>query len=263
MDIIDYRDFLKQELEGRQQASAKYSMRAWARDAGVSVAFISQLLSYKKNLSVEKAVQIGTCLKWEREKIYFFSNLVQYQNCSNPQTKACLKTSLLKFKKKYPVYYNLAEEQFNLISDWYHFAILELSETKNFQSDPAWIARTLGISVPACEQAISRLKRLNMLTENKGNLQKTKSNYAILKVTTLAIRNFHQQNLERAKLAIEKQAISDREFRGATMAIDPKNIPMAKKKIAQFTSELMALLEEGDKKVIYHFSSQLFRAQEL
>jgi uncharacterized protein (TIGR02147 family) len=262
VEIIDYRDFLKNELEAIQKVKCRYSLRAWARDAGISAAFVSQLFSHKKKLSSDKAALIGNSLKWEREKILFFSQLVQYQNCQDPKAKNGLKKGLLKFRRKYPIYYNLEEEQFKLISDWYHFAILEISELKTFKSDPIWIARSLGISVSTCREAVTRLKRLGLLVETNGVLRKTKNNYAIANVASQAIRNFHRQNLDRAKAAIESQPLSEREFRGATMAIDPKNIPLAKKKIAQFTSELMALLEEGEKKVVYHFSSQLFRTQE-
>jgi uncharacterized protein (TIGR02147 family) len=263
MEIVDYRDFLRSEFEGRKQAKMQYSLRAFARDAGTSIAFLSQLISHKRNLSVEKAFQLGTHLGWEPEKIKFFSTLVRYQNCAQPLSKSNIEKELKIFRKKYPLYYNLKVEQFRLISDWWHFAILELSELNNFRSDALWISKRLGISVTETQDAISRLKRLGLLVETVRGYRKSQNNYKIANVASQAIQNFHKQNLERARSAIEKQPLSEREFLGATMAIDPKNIPLAKKKISQFTSELMSLLEKGDKKVIYHFSSQLFRAQEL
>ena len=58
---------------------------------------------------------------------------------------------------------------------------------------------------------------------------------------------------------IETQDPIDRDFSGVTMAIDPKNLPKAKKMIADFRRELMTTLEAGDRSAVYHFSAQLYR----
>ena len=49
-------------------------------------------------------------------------------------------------KTAVPEYQQLQMDTFRVISDWYHFGILELTYLKSFKSDPRWIAKALGIT---------------------------------------------------------------------------------------------------------------------
>ena len=63
MDVIQlyqsYQDILKAELEKRQRANARYSLRAFARDLGVSPSNLSEILQRKAGLSRIKAQEIA------------------------------------------------------------------------------------------------------------------------------------------------------------------------------------------------------------
>jgi hypothetical protein len=39
-------------------------------------------------------------------------------------------------------YRRLTEDTFEVVSHWYHYAILELTAVESFRPDPRWIART-------------------------------------------------------------------------------------------------------------------------
>jgi hypothetical protein len=47
-----------------------------------------------------------------------------------------------------------------MISDWYHFAILDLTRLDDFQPEPAWVSRKLGLTVSEVKIAVERLLRL-------------------------------------------------------------------------------------------------------
>jgi hypothetical protein len=51
------------------------------------------------------------------------------------------------------------KDQFELLSSWYHFAILELVQLKTFEPDGKWISTKLGISVTEANIAVDRLIR--------------------------------------------------------------------------------------------------------
>ena len=57
----------------------------------------------------------------------------------------------------------LAQDTANLISDWHHYAILELVHVRDFKPDSRWLARVLGISVDEVNVALQRLLRLGLL----------------------------------------------------------------------------------------------------
>ncbi len=71
-------------------------------------------------------------------------------------------------------YLTLQMDSFHLISDWYHFAIIQLLELPKIKNDPAWIARSLDISRIEAEAAIARMLRMDLIEEKDGYLKKTK-----------------------------------------------------------------------------------------
>ena len=69
-----------------------------------------------------------------------------------------------------PAYFELAVDTFNVIADWYHYAILELSKMEGFRSEPRWIAKKLHLTMAETRTAIGRLLRLGLLKEADGRL---------------------------------------------------------------------------------------------
>ena len=61
----NYRDILREELATRCQANSRYSLRAFARDLGVSHSYISQVLSGKLRLSFRQALRFSEFLDLE------------------------------------------------------------------------------------------------------------------------------------------------------------------------------------------------------
>jgi hypothetical protein len=57
----------------------------------------------------------------------------------------------------------LSLEKFSTIRDWYHMAILEMTDIKGFRSDPVWIASKLGLPVELVSEAVNRLRHLELL----------------------------------------------------------------------------------------------------
>src|SRR5688572_17118598 len=72
----------------------------------------------------------------------------------------------------------LQTDAFRVISDWYHYTILELTFVEGFRNDPTWIANKLGITQFEAKEAIARLKRLELLEEISGKLVKTDTHLA-------------------------------------------------------------------------------------
>lgn len=51
----------------------------------------------------------------------------------------------------------LSMDQFAIIADWYHFAILNLINTPGFKSDISWIAKRLGLFLYAVDGPVPDL----------------------------------------------------------------------------------------------------------
>jgi uncharacterized protein (TIGR02147 family) len=196
-------------------------------------------------------------LVWSPKKQKLFLDLVRYDLIHTSEGRELLWKDIESQLGQSKVFSHLDIEQFKLISNWQHFAILELCELENFESDAGWIACQLGISELQATDALQRLIGLGLLTKVGKHLKKTKD-CAIKSVPSDAIKRFHLEHLENAKSALKDIPFSERDFSGTTVATNPKQIEKAKKMIQEFRRELTSVLESGPKTRVYHLSVQLF-----
>jgi uncharacterized protein (TIGR02147 family) len=264
MEITNYRDyrhFLKDELEARISKNSGYSLRAFARDLKITPQILSSVMKGKKSISIEVAAIMSDRLGFNPTEASLFIDLVIYAHSKNSTTKKILEFRINEKLAVNSDYKTLNIEAFKAISDWYHYAILELTHTKKFKSNSQWIAARLGISTHEVEQAVHRLKLLELIEENSsGQLTRTDVNVsAIFGVPSAALRKFNRQLLEKAAESLEEQSIEERDITTITMAIDPERLTEAKKMIAQFRRKICQFLEQGNRTEVYSFVPALFR----
>ena len=74
-----------------------------------------------------------------------------------------------------------------------------------------------------------------------------------------SIKKRHSETLEAAKESLFTDDVMLRDMSSATIAIDPKKIPQAKKMIREFQDRLCEFLEAGNNKSeVYEVSMQIF-----
>ncbi len=77
-------NLLRLELERRKLRNAAYSVRAFARDLDLSVAFLSQILAGHRNLSEKRAHQVSLKLGLLGKNKELFLALTRYSLSSDP-----------------------------------------------------------------------------------------------------------------------------------------------------------------------------------
>lgn len=265
MDIAhysDYRDYLRDELERRLAKNPTYSLRAFARHLGISPQMLSFVVNRKKNISSGVASQFADRLNLDPAGASRFIDLVELSKTRKPTAKKILEDRLSEgARESLPEFRALEASKFKVISDWHHYAILELTQTEGFKSDIAWIAKRLGLKVFEVEQAVERLKVLELLEENSlGRLVRTEVNLtATYEAPNAALRKLAKQYLEKSIAALEDQTMEERDVTNITMSVDPKRIPQAKKMIADFRRKLCAFLEQGERTEVYVLSPALIK----
>lgn len=252
----DYRDYLRDELERRMATNPRYSLRAFASHLKLTPQMMSFVLNKKKNISAELATQISERLNLDPSQSNVFLALVEAVKTARArQRKASAKNSATKSYK------NLDASSFKVISDWHHYAILELTQTAGFKSDNAWIAKRLDLRPFEVEQAIGRLVDLELLERKEnGDLIRTELNMtANYPAPNAALRTLAKQYLEKSIAALESQSQEQRDITNITMSIDPALLPEAKKMITKFRRELCAFLEQGNRSEVYVLSPALIK----
>ncbi|MEK7691021.1 MAG: TIGR02147 family protein, partial [Bdellovibrionota bacterium] len=158
--------WLAGELESRCQRNPKYSLRAFARDLAISAPRLSRVLSGTEGISRSAATSLGKRLGLSKEETTHLCYLAESQFARSRIRRAQAR-KLIELRAGADS--NLQLDAFKIVSDWYHFALLELTLTTGFQNDPDWMARQLGISIHEVRGALERLKRLDALTETEGH----------------------------------------------------------------------------------------------
>ena len=153
-------------------------------------------------------------------------------------------------------------ERFKAISEWYHLAILNLTLTTDFNSNPIFIAKRLGITSIEAHDAIERLLNLGLLERSKGKLRKTKQALYIKTASSeRAVRDFISQTMDRGKLALKNTSQEDFDNRcmpGITLPINLKSLAMLKERILKFQLEIIDLAKAESYDEVYQFNLNLF-----
>ncbi len=248
IDIIkapDFRSFLQNELTRRIKANPRFSLRAFASQLDVQSGFLSKILLGQRRVTQATIRRFGSRLGLSLQEIDQFIDTAE-RSTDEPD---------LGFRQ-------IAYDHFQLVSDWYHFAILELAGIQTFHPETRWIARALGISMVEAQGAIDRLVRLKLISINPDG------RWTILEqhTTTLgevdtaeALRRMQKQILEKSIAALDSVSVERRDQSSMTMAVDSSRIPAAKQKIKNFRRSLCAFLEDGDNRdAVYQLSISLF-----
>lgn len=232
---------LQEKLSEMQTKNPSYSIRAFSQKMGVSHSAVSEILNGKRAISAKMARRLSTQLMLdpsEQAKL-----LTHFNKSAIKESKKALE---------------LAADNYHIISDWHHFAILSYLEIRGSKKDIDGISSYFKLSKKKTEAAVNRLLRLGMLKKIKDNYRATGKSYNSPDGTANAsLKKNHTQNAELAKASIQKDPVDLRDFNSITMAINPKKIPEAKIKIREFRDSLCELLESGSKKEVYKFCMQL------
>lgn len=261
-----YTDFLRSRYEERIGANPRYSLRAFARDLAVSPSRLSEILSGKQGLSAASAQKLAKRLRFSVGETQRFCDLVLASDGRSKRARASARDRL-ETRAPTDEVRQLQEDTFRTISDWYHYAILELTRVEGFRSDVGWIAERLGITALQAQAAIDRLLRLGLLTLEDGELSTTGVQLTTTDgVPSESIRKFSRQLLEKAIQAVVFQTVEERDLGTLTSAVNTEDLPAVREMVRRFRRELNAFLNERNQarapNAVYCLGTQFFRLTE-
>ncbi len=234
-------ELLKAELLRRKRDNKSYSLRAFAEYLQVPPGRLSEILAGKRPISKKMKTKLSERLG--------FTAIHDLLESSSPAFTFAQRED----------YHFLTDDAFSVLADWYHFAILSLADTKDFKTDPKWIAKRLNISVFQAKDSLEKLKNLGLIELKGTKLRKTNKNVSTTTdMESHALRISHRQSIEQALLALNEVPLELRDITGITMAIDLKRLPLAKKIIKEFRLKMSDLLEKGDQSEVYNLNIQLY-----
>jgi transcriptional regulator with XRE-family HTH domain len=232
-------EWLLSEFERFKAKNSRFSLRAMALRVNLSPGRLSEFLSGKRRITPKTALKIAARLGLDPRKSSQFVGTTGETPVSQQ-------------------YRRLELDQFSVIADWYHFAILSLMETKDFRSSESWIARRLGISALQVKAALHRLQRIGLVRRTGEKWRSTGRNLETPSdIASSALRKSHRQDLRRALQALDEVSVEDRDITSMTMAIDIRRLSEAKTRINRFRKDMAVFLEEGEATEVYSLNVQL------
>jgi len=240
---MDFKSYLKNELDVRIARNPKYSLRAFAKQLQIEPSSLSKLLRGERKFSEQMVIRLCDALNLPDTQIKIFLDMPQIDH-------------------SIPI--NQVEREYTFVhlevetGVWFHFAILELMNLTFFKHDIYWIAKTLDISSDQTEIALKRLQMVNLLKFENGTFTKTAPpEHGECFVSKRDPRGMAQLILK-AEESLEGTDKRDRIISGNICCIDTSRLEEARNKIREFRREMSMFLSEGNKDAVYHLGIQLY-----
>jgi len=243
-------DWLLKHYAERKRKNPAYSVRSFARGLKVSAATLSQLMSGKRPLGQDTARRLADAFMLSpQERDWLFASTVK----GNPSRKKVSE------EEKEHNFFSIEEEEFQLISNWQHFAILALANVEDNRAESSWISKRLGISKMEAKEAFQRLIRLNVIELVEGGFRRTHRKMTTTHdVPSAAIRKYHFSNLDLAKKSLETHSVENRDFTSVTLAFNREDMKEAKKMIKSFRRRFWNRMEGKNCEEAYMLAIQFF-----
>ena len=242
-------------------------MSSFSRDLGISPSLLSRVINGARPMSLKLALQVATALELDELKtnsliLSVIENSSKNAKISKKVRQKIEKNSQINESSKRLVYTNLEIEKFEMMSNWYYFAILNLINLKEFKSDTLWISKQLNLLVSEVQEALERLEFLGLIETIDGKIQRTPQNIDLkTHRSEMALRKFHKQMISKAHDELNKKSDEDFQSRlinGITFACAPEHIEMIKDKIERLQDEVFDLIADTDRNRVYQMNVQFF-----
>jgi uncharacterized protein (TIGR02147 family) len=265
-DYLNYRCFLKDYFKEQKAKSPYYSYKYIANKAGLkSKSFIHEVVTGKKNLSKTSLFALGKALGLNARSFAYFENLVAFNQAGDDEQKNHFFKKLIELSKRSSSRI-ISRDQYDYFSRWHHSTIRELVGMVDFKGDYTLLGRLLRPSISGREARESM-----ELLERLGLIRKKDNRYEIVdksittgdEVASMAIKNFHAQNLNIAASALYNCPADERDISSIIGALSCEGFAAIKCEIQSFRKKLMEIMDrDKNKRCVYAINFQIFPTSE-
>lgn len=241
---------IKEDLSLKQRANPHYSLRAYARDAGVHPATMSQILKGNRPLPLKDSAKLVEMMNLgPKERTLFFESLY----------KSKMSIDQIKIEETHERFM-LDESHHKIIAEWEHYTVLDLFDLVNFQASLTEISQRLGITENRADVVVNNLLTAGLLkVDTDGSFFKVHEDVRTTEdIKSQALKDAHKETLKIGLEKLEKIECELRDFSSTTVAIDLNKLPEAKTIIREFRQKMTALLREGEKTDVYQLAIQFY-----
>ena len=258
-------EYLKDAIAEKKRSDESFSIRRFCKQIGFgSHAYLVMILNGRRSLTLKQVPSLATGLSLNSDERIFFQTLIQLENAGSEDEKNLVKLWLNGLNPK-PEYRIVEVEQYHLIANWIHMAILTLAKIEGAKITPENIYEMIHKKIPLAlvREATERLLNMGLLKEQDGkilpcqNSVRTKDD-----VSSKGAREYHRQVAKLAIDATEEQDPSIREFQSFALTVPEGKINLAKDMIRKFRHQFVQVMESEPGYEVYQCNLQFFKLVE-
>lgn len=213
---LDYRSFLREWIKHQRGTERKLTLQQIAKAAKVSSGLLSDILSYKKNLTKETLNKISPHLGLQPTELSFLWLLIMLSDSTSQEEREWAYKKMVRFSS-YRERHKETLKYHQYLSAWYYVTIREMSQLPGFKMDIEWVRRRLKYKVTPSEikDCLNFLFKNGFIEVDANGkvLRKDQLVHCHEKVFRLAMAQGHREFL---KLAIDSIYATQREYRQLT-----------------------------------------------
>lgn len=249
------------EFELRRVRNASYSLRAFARDLQISPSLLSDVLAGKKGISSLRASKIAKCLNLNESdrNVFLLSSTAFHSRSAASRTQA--KEDLRQLTSRAQNSQKMTDREFSLANNWYHMALLELTELEDCQHTPSWFATRLGLPTGMIETALKRLINLGWLRFDGCRYSPSSTESETdQELPSIARKRFHVEVIQKSEEVLLSTESAEREYLTSTLSFRKDQMEEAKRMIRKFRQDFSENFSKTKTKdSIYQINIQFFR----
>ena len=227
------RQVLALEFQKQKLRRPQLSLRSWSRRLNVSVGALSEFISGKRGISVQRA-----------------KLLLKHTSIDPVQAAKIVGETLA----KQPLHW----QKYELLSNWEGLAVLNCLQLHNglTASD---LGEELSLPPRRVQGLLSLLKKLELVNCSHGIWIRTAAPMTTSEdVRNENIQSFHRSLLDKAERALIEIEPDLRDFSALILKVGAKNLPQLKKMIRDFYKKAEELLQDGEEDQVFAIAVQAF-----
>lgn len=257
----DYRDYIKDVLNEKQQKNRAFSYRNVALRLGIGSGTLSRIINGSRHLGATLLPKMITFLGLKRREAEYFSLLVSFELLKDEEQRRKCYRDLLKMRNERTAV--IPEENHQFFEQWYHVALYELLRIVRKPVDCAALGALLlrPLSGAKTRKTLALLKRLGYIKENAGNGSCTTAPFLTTgdKWEGVAVHAFQVAMSDMATRALDTLPKEERDFSTLTMALSSEAFGKIRDVIKTARAEIARIERECDNpERVYQVNFQCF-----
>jgi uncharacterized protein (TIGR02147 family) len=261
-NYLDYREFLKDYYAEQKAIMPSFSYQWMADKAGFkSKSFIKLVIDGRKNLTAESLEKLNLVLKLAEKQFSYLKELIAYNQAQTHALKKYRFERLFMYRKRNPGRLVL-QNQYSFYSKWYTNTIRELVTFFDFKGNYEALAKKVQPSISArqAKESIRLLLKLGLIKKTKiGVVQTDPLITTGDEVASLAVQNFHLQNMVLAAESIDTCPSQDRDISCLVLGLSKQGFEALKEETQAYRKRVLRIArDDSNVERVYHVAIGVF-----